>query len=218
MLDALREAFRQAIVNFRTELRGGVRDEADDLLRGMRQELVNLQIQTHQVEVDLRRARAEAAKEGKELETCLRREALARQAGDEETAEIARKFAEAHRNRQQILSSKVDVLGRELEERKRSLAEATARFNAATVQREGLSATARRTGARGRLQDADALFDEMDRMGERIEDFQARSDAAQEVDDALSGGTEPARSGTPPSSDPDVEARLEALKRDLGNR
>ena len=218
MLDALREAFRQAIVNFRTELRGGIRDEADTLLRGMRQELVALQLQTNQVEVDLRRARAELAKETIELETCLRREALARQAGDGETAAIARKFADAHRDRQEILSSKVEVLGRELEERKRSLAEATARFKAATVQREGLSATAGRTGARERLSEADSLFDEMDRMEERIEDFEARADGAEEVDEVLSGGTAAARSGTPPPEDADVVERLEALKRELGSR
>jgi hypothetical protein len=217
MLDSLREAFRQAIVNFRTELRGGIPDEADALLRGMRQELVALQVQVHRIEGELRRARDEAAREALALETCIRREALARQAGDEETAEIAREFADKHRSRQEILSSKVEVIGRELEERKRSLADSTGRFKAAQVQREGLAATAGRAGARDRIRETDSLFEEMDRMGERIGDLEARTAAAEEVDASLSGGTHAADARTPPPSAPDVDARLDALKREMGN-
>ncbi len=152
------------------------------------------------------------------LETCLRREALGRQAGDEETAGIAREFTEKHRIRLEILSSKAEVIGRELDERKRSLAESTARFKAAQVQREGLSATVGRAGARDRMRETDALFEDMDRMGDRIRDFEANTDAAEEVDEALSGGTEPAGARTPPPGDTDVDARLDALKRELGNR
>jgi hypothetical protein len=216
MFDSLREAFRQAIVNFRTELRGGVPDDSDSLLRAMRQELVALQIQTNQVEVELRRARAEAAEEGVALDTCIRREALARQAGDHETAAIAREFAEKHRVRKEILSSKVEVVSRELDERKRSLAESTARFKAARVQREGLSATAGRTGARDRMRGAEALFDEMDRMGEKVGDFEAYADAVGEVDEALSGGPRSAGTSPPSPSPADVDARLDALKREMG--
>jgi hypothetical protein len=218
MLDSLREAFRQAIINFRTELRGGIPDEADVLLRAMRQELVALQLQTNQVEVELRRVREEAAREDVALETCLRREALAQQAGDGETAAIARQFAEKHRIRQDILSSKVDVIGRELDERRRSLAESTARFKAAQVQREGLSATAGRAEGRDRMRGADALFEDFDRMGDRIHDFEARTDAAGEVDEALSAGSGSATASTPPPGDTDLDAQLDALKRELGNR
>jgi len=218
MLDSLREAFRQAVVNFRTELRGGIPDEADAILRAMRQELVDLQIQTNQVEVELRRARDEAAREGLALETCLRREALAQQAGDDETAAIARDFAQKHRIRQEILSSKVEVIGRELDERRRSLAESTARLKAARVQREGLSATAGRAGARNRMRRTDALFEDMDRMGDRIRDLEAGVEAAEEVDEALAGGGRQASAEESRAPDADVDARLDALKRELGNR
>jgi hypothetical protein len=68
------------------------------------------------------------------------------------------------------------------------------------------------------MPEADSLFEEMDRMGARIGDLESTVDGAAEVDEALSPGPGSAGPRTPPSNDSDVEARLEALKRELGNR
>jgi phage shock protein A len=193
-----------------------VPETADDLLRAMRGELVALKAQTNRVEDDLGRSRSEAAQERTALDTCLRRAVLAQAAGDEETAAIARDFAAKHRARQEILSAKVAVLERELDERRSSLSELTGRFRSAQAAREGLSATAGRTDARERVRSTDALFDDLDRMAKRVHDLEARAGAAEELDETLSGRSAGERPMTAPSA-PDVDAQLDALKRELGN-
>src|SRR5690606_9390761 len=55
-------------------------------------------------------ARRRLEEERKEIGVCRRREALARGIGDEETAEIARRFAEKHTERAAVLEKLVDAL------------------------------------------------------------------------------------------------------------
>ncbi len=213
MIESLREAFRQAVINFRTELRrDAVPEAADELLRAMRKELVLHQGLADRLEVDLQRTRDEAAKEKAALETCLRREELALRAGDEETASVAREFAGRHLRRQEILSSKANVLGQELDDHRRTLVELTARFKEARFRRESLAATAGRTEARERVQATDVLFDEMDRMEERIQDLEAQAGAAEEMDGVLS---DTPRTERAPARDVEIDTRLEELKRGL---
>lgn len=211
MIDSLRDAFRQAVENFRSELnRDRVPEAADRLLRAMHSELVEFERQSLALEDDLVRTREEAAEEKRAAETCLRREEMAKEIGDEETAGVAREFAAKHLHRHDILRDKAAVLTRQLEDHQAALGEMKDQFGRARTQRESLSSTAGRTDARESMRDADRLFDEMDRIAEGLRDFDAQAEAARELDEAL-GDAPP---GPPPGpSDAELEARLEALKR-----
>lgn len=213
MIDSLRDAFRQAVQNFRSELnRDRVPEAADRLLRAMHAELIEFERQGSELENDLVRTKEESAEERQAAETCVRREEMAREIGDEETAGVARDFAVKHLNRQGILDDKVAVLERQIDEHRAALSDMKDQFKRARTQRATLSSTTGRTDARESLREADRLFDEMDRVAEGLRDFDAYADAARELDDAL--GT--ARPGPPPGpSDAELETRLQELKRKM---
>jgi phage shock protein A len=214
MFESLRQAFREAVDNFRTELnRDRVPEAADRLLKAMEQELISARTALSRLEDEVAAVEAQARAEEEEARTCLRRETMALKIDDEETAKVARDFAAKHLRRKDLLQEKASVLKRELADRKAEAAEMMEQLGAARVHRESLLATAGRTGARDQLQQAEDLFEEMDRMAERIQDMESRVDATGEVDDLL----DPAgsRRSPPPPAD-DVDARLEELKRRMG--
>jgi hypothetical protein len=204
MFESLREAFSRALENFQSELnRDRIPDAADRLLRAMKAELVELEKQSAELEVELSEVAEEAANERRAAETCLRREEMAAKIGDQDTASVAREFAGKHLQRHEILSDKSSVLSRELEERRGNLEELVRQFKEARLRRESLSATQGLAGARDAMQEAGDLFEEMDRMAERVSDTDAQAEAARSLDlDAQPGHTESL----------DLDARLDALK------
>lgn len=213
MFESLRQAFREAVDNFRTEVnRDRVPEAADRLLKAMEQELVSARSALSRLEDELSTVEAQAQSEEEEARTCLRRETMARRIDDEETANVARDFAAKHLRRKDLLQEKASVLKRELADRKAEVAEMTDQLKSARVHRESLLATASRAGARDRLQQAEDLFQEMDRMAERIQDMESRVDASGEVDDLLDPD---AFERASPRAE-DVDARLEELKRRMG--
>ncbi len=216
MFESLREAFRQALENFNSEVkRDRVPEAADRLLRAMKSELVELQKQSMELESDLEAVREEEAKEHEAAKTCLRREDLARKIGDEETASLAREFAGRHLQRHEILAEKATVLTRELEERRANLEEMKGQFQEAQLRRESLAATAGRADTRDQIRRADDLFEEMDRFADRIRDLEANAQAAKDIGETLGASSPPSRD-TP--DEDDLEARLEALKRRMDDR
>lgn len=204
MFESLREAFSRALENFQSELnRDRIPDAADRLLRAMKAELVELQKQSAELEMELSAVAEEAASERRAAETCLRREEMAAKIGDQDTASVAREFAGKHLQRHEILSDKSSVLSRELEERRGNLEELVRQFKEARLRRESLSAVQGLAGARDAMQEAGDLFEEMDRMAERVSDTDAQAEAARSLDlDAQPGHTESL----------DLDARLDALK------
>jgi hypothetical protein len=204
MFESLREAFSRALENFQSELnRDRIPDAADRLLRAMKAELVELQKQSAELEMELSAVAEEAASERRAAETCLRREEMAAKIGDQDTASVAREFAGKHLQRHEILSDKSSVLSRELEERRGNLEELVRQFKEARLRRESLSAVQGLAGARDAMQEAGDLFEDMDRMGERVNDTDAQAEAARSLDlDAQPGHTESL----------DLDARLDALK------
>lgn len=216
MFENLREAFREAVGNFRSELdRDAVPEAADRLLRAMRKELVEARTQLSTMESRVSDTDRELETETEALETCLRREELARKIGDTETADIARTFARRHLQRRDLLEDKLEVLRRELGQVKGEVSDMEAQFKRARVRRESLAAEAGRTDARSRLQEADDLFGELDRMADRIDQFDARTQAARDVEEALN--PDAIRMPDPSSStaSEDVDRRLAELKRKL---
>ena len=220
MFESLRDAFREATENFKRELnRDAVPEAADKLLRAMEKELVDSRVQLEELSDQLARTRSEVEAEDRELRTCLRREEMARGIGDEETAQVASEFAARHLRRRDVLEEKVSVLERELADRREEMDAMTGQLKEARARRDSLTATAGRTGARNRIEEADDLFARMDEMADRISDFDARAQAAQELGEMELDGVERPTwdgSGTSTSDRANVDARLAELKRRMG--
>ena len=216
MFESLRDAFRQAGENFRAELHRDRTPEAiDRLLLALRNELAALTQASRELKVELERVEAQADEERREIETCLRRARLAEEIGDAETAAVAREFADKHRRSREHLLGKLDTLERELGERRAMIEEVTDMYAAVRNRRESIVAAVGRARSRGRMRQARTLFDEMDRIAEKIERLDASSgDGSMPGETADPGsGSESAFGGEPGSDADEAEARLEELKR-----
>lgn len=216
--DDLREAFRQAVRNFKEELnRDEVSDTADTLLREMRRELVDARAYLDRLEDDLRDAEAQAKREEASATTCRRRHQMALNIGDAETARLANRFAGKHERARDVLERKASALREEITLRRVEVADMTERLQSALRDRDGLRARAGISRARERLREDD-LFEELDRIGERIDDEGRFAEAAGDVGEAVGEGEEASRRA--PSEPPfraesvrDGDELLEELKR-----
>lgn len=215
MFENLRNAFREAIDNFNKELsRDQVPETMDRLLVGMRKEMVDARARIAELEDQIARADADAKRQSTEADTARRREKLATDIGDAETAQVAGEYAERHEERRGVLEQKAAALRQELALLRREFEEMTAKMKEAEVSRAGLRASAGRTGARESLGAADDLFSELDRMAEKIGDEDARASAAEDFDDLdLESDMDHA---PPPPPEMDVDERLRELKRRMG--
>lgn len=212
MLENLRRAFREAIENFRTELhRDDVPEATDALLRRMRSELTDTRAYLVRLREELERAGALAEAEAREAEICRRRERLALEIHDAETAEIARRFAERHEGRRDVLRKKAAALREELELRTRDLKEMEAKLREAQTRREDLVARSGRTSARSSIDATGDLFAELDRMAEKILDKEHQAEA---LDELLEEELQPSTSPRP--AEREIEAKLAELKRRMG--
>lgn len=214
MFENLRQAFREAVENFKEELsRDEIPEAVDRLLAGMQEEVTDAQAYLRHLEDDAEKALAGAEAEKQEARTCRRREKLAQEIDDEDTARVAREFAEKHEKRQAVLEAKARALTEEAKVREGEIREMLARIKEAREQRDSLAAAAGRSQARSSLREGEDLFDELDRMADRISDDERRAGAARDLDDDLGlGGS--AGSDVPPAQD--VETRLRELKRRMG--
>ena len=125
MFDDLRHAWRQAVQNFWDEVQAG---DGHPQLRVMQRELAAARGELRRLETERGRHRNRRSHEREQEEVCLRRERMAREIGDEETADIAARYAARHRERAEILQGRVDLiaqeealLARDVEEMERAL-------------------------------------------------------------------------------------------------
>jgi len=148
MFQDLRNAWREAVENFRRELHGedGSKGGAHDRLRAMQKDVSIANSELKRIEREIANAREQAAAERQEEAVCRRREGLARGIGDEETATIAARFAARHAERAavferkaEVLEAERDLLQRELADMERILQERAAEVNAGAAQ-EGIGA------------------------------------------------------------------------------
>ncbi|HKJ01845.1 MAG TPA: hypothetical protein VJ997_05300 [Longimicrobiales bacterium] len=214
MFENLRNAFREAMENFNKELdRDQVPGAVDRLLAGMRDEVADAKLRIRELEDQIRRADAEAAREKNEAATARRRGKLAAGIDDKETVQLAEQYAVRHEEHQRILEQKSAALRQELEIRQKEVEEMLAKVKDAQSKRDALAATSGRSGARESLNAADDLFSELDRMAEAIGDEDARAKAAEDFAD-LDLDADPDL--PPPPAQVDFDARLEELKRRMG--
>ena len=178
----------------------------------MQIEVTDSQTHVKSLEAQIKRALQLAEAEKREAGTCRRREEMALEIKDEETARIAREFAEKHEQKQSIQEQKALALKKELDVRRGEVAEMLEKLKEAQKQRDALAATAGRTSARASLSEADDLFSELDRIAEKMSDGQQRQEAYQDLLEEF--GPEDIRPEEPPVAD--VDRRLEELKRKMG--
>ena len=148
MFQDLRNAWREAVENFRRELHGEDHGSggAHERLRVMQKDVSIATAELRRIEREIATAREQAAAERQEEAVCRRREGLARGIGDEETAAIAARFAARHAERAAVYERKAealeaerDLLRRELADMERIVQERTAEVNADAGQ-DGIGA------------------------------------------------------------------------------
>lgn len=117
MFDDWKDAWREAVENFRRELgeaeEGG--GDAPSHVRAMRRELSTVRGALQRLDTEIARARDGARSERESQRVCERREELARRIGDEETVRVAAGYATRHAKRAAVLERKVAVLTEERE-------------------------------------------------------------------------------------------------------
>jgi phage shock protein A len=206
-----------AIENFNKELsREHVPETVDKLIKGMVDETAEAKTQIAELKGQIEKALVGAEKEKSEAATCRRREDMARQIDDSETAEVAAGFAAKHEEHQKLLEQKAVALKGEMDFQAAAVEKMMEQVKEAKTKREALAATAGRTEARGSLSGADDLFSELDRMAEKIEGERAQGEAAEAFSELDLGSDDPEThidmSARAPEA-PDFDARLEELKR-----
>ena len=221
MFEDLRAAFKEALDNFNKELsRDQVSETADKLLIGMKNEIADEKAQVAGLEDQLRKTLEQIDRLEKDIATARRREEMARGIDDQETVKLAAEWSTKAEGQRAILVKKATALKEEFDFRSQTVEEMFARFHEAKSKREALTSTTGRSGARESITAANDLFDELDRMAEKIEGTDAEAQAAQAFDelDFDDEGSEYRvdLDEPPPSRELDVDAALEELKRRMG--
>ena len=213
MFDNLRQAFREAVDNFKDELgRDEIPEAVDRLLREMKREAADTKAEIRRLEEAIQGAIEKAEKEKGEGKTCRRREKMALEISDEETAGLAREYAEKHEHRRSVLEHKALALKEELDMRQEEFGEMIEAIKGAEKNRDGLTATAGRASTRNSIEEADDLFSQLDRFADEIEADDARRKVSIELDDLIEDRPDRFES-RPDPAEIDVDARLKALKR-----
>ena len=124
MFDNLRQAFREAVDNFKDELgRDEIPEAVNRLLREMKREAADTKAEIRRLEEAIQGAIEKAEKEKGEGKTCRRREKMALEISDEETARLAREYAEKHEHRRSVQEHKALALKEELDMRREEFGE-----------------------------------------------------------------------------------------------
>jgi len=216
MFENLRNAFREAVDNFNKELgRDDVPDVVDGLLRQMHEEVTDTKAHIFTLEAQIKKAIQLSEMEEKEVKTCRRREEMARRIADEETAKVAAEYAEKHEQRREIQVRKALALKAEMELKKTEVEEMLVQLKEAKAKRASLAATQGRVEARNALGGASDLFDELDRMAEKIDGVDRQREAEEDLLEEFGDLESPLAPGGL-SPEELAEARLRELKRRMG--
>ena len=176
MFDNLRDAFREAVENFKHELNRNddVPPTVDRLLLAMHQELAQARELVAALEKQIADAQTQVARDRDEENTCRRRAEMATKVGDEETARIALEFATRYERRRVVMERKVVALDEERGIRVVEVTEMTERIEEARTKRDHLAEAAGGSDADETLRAADDLLDELDRMASEAESSRGR--------------------------------------------
>lgn len=218
LFDDLRQAFREAVDNFKEELnRDEVSGTVDRLLQGMVTEVTDAKARLKSVEADLETTRLRVAAEEDQVATMERRQRMALEIGDDETAGLAAEFLARHSHRLEIFRKKGAALEQEAALLRSEVSEMMEKLQEARASRASLSAQAGRTGARESIGESEDLFDTFRRMEAKISGDEVEADVARDFGDELDDlRVDPYAS--PPRREIDYDAALEELKRRMGKQ
>lgn len=178
MFDDWKQAWREAVDNFRREAEGD--DVGTPRVRAMERELTSAAGALARLDEEIRRTTRERDGEVEAAVVCRRREQLARDAGDEETVRLAVEWGARHEQRASILERKIAVLQDERMLLDRDVGEMRGMI-AAAAARGGTTGSAAGSGATGGIfgNSHEDHRDEQDRTFSRLE-REARERAAEE--------------------------------------
>src|SRR3954464_11149445 len=114
MFDDLRDAFREALDNFKQELGGDdVPPTVERLLAAMQAELAQARELVASLERQIADAKVQVERDRTEAGRCRRRAEMAAKVGDDETVRIATEYAVRYERRRVVLERKVAALDEE---------------------------------------------------------------------------------------------------------
>jgi hypothetical protein len=156
MFNDWKQAWQQAVENFQREMTDGASGTGPSV-RAMEREIVSARGALAKLDDEIRRTDRAAAAEREGEDVCRRREALAREAADEETVRVAAEFAARHAQRAAVLTRKLavlqeerDLLARDVDEMQRVIATAAPATAGPAAPRERMSPTRDEDAARDR--------------------------------------------------------------------
>ena len=130
VFDEFRRAWRQAVDNFWEELEA---DDPEKRARGVYREVAAARNQLDELDAAIGDTRQRLDHEREQVEVCERRERMAREIGDAETARVAAEYRDRHRERAEVLARKIEALEaerrlfrRDLQEMEKALREGRA--------------------------------------------------------------------------------------------
>ena len=145
MFEDLRDAFREALDNFNKELkRDRVPETVDEPLAAMTDELADEMVQLRALEADLEKTVAASQRERSAGATNRRREQMAKNIADEETATLAAQHAAKNEGHHLVLEKKAEAIREEIVFRRKSVDEMSVQLAEAKKKRGSLGATAGR--------------------------------------------------------------------------
>lgn len=215
MFRKLKEAIDGALSAL--EGRSGNAGDVDEILAGMREELIEAKAALPRLEQGIQKLRSLQAAERKRAEDCVRRAGQAQDIGDEETLRLAVEYAERHRERAKLYGEKLAAAEAELAMQRKTVSEMTAQLKSAVTHKDVLKVRARRSSSTESLRGGgDSAAARFDRMAADIEEETARAEAARDLDDDL-GLADPGLAARRWDSELDADGvadrQLEELKR-----
>jgi hypothetical protein len=174
MFEDWKRAWRQAVENFQREVHDGT-PGAPPSVRAMERELMSAAGALSKLDDEIRRTRATVESELREEQVCRRREGLARNVDDVETARIAAEFGDRHAERAAVLTRKLTAL----EEERSLLARDVEAMRVLVAKAAAEVSTGAATGSFGSYTTGSASDTEGDRDFSRLE-RDARERAAAE--------------------------------------
>ena len=200
------------------------REDVDELLDGMREELIDTKASIPVLESQVGKLHLAHDREVKKADDCHRRAVQAQTIADDETVEVALRFEAKHRVAVEVWVQKIEAAEAELEMQRQTVSEMTEQLKEARSNREVLEirtrsarATARmRGGGRSSVDEFDRLADEIERgddLGAAERDVERELDPTYGVDDFdrdLGDAASPAM-----SREERADRQLEELKRQM---
>ncbi|MFQ5678120.1 MAG: PspA/IM30 family protein [Gemmatimonadota bacterium] len=217
MFGKLRTALEEALTRLERRSGSGVEEDVNRLLRSMREELIEAKARVPEMEAHLELLERRRVAEKTRAEDCVRRAAQAEAIDDEETREVAERFAKQHLARGEVLEQKIQAARAELTLHREEVDRMTAHLKDAIARQDALAIQARRartietTGGAG-----SDLLEELERVTERMSRPSDLEAAERQLDRELEGEPDPA--DDPELSRLDREARAEELLRELKRR